>query len=175
LEEGIDGFLHVDELSWTKKIRNPGSELTEGSEIEVMVIENDSEKRSIRLGVKQLSEDPWQSFTKAFRVGSVVEGEITNVTDFGVFMRVQGGIEGLIPKANLSNDKEESFEDALKRFKVGEKISAAIIELFPDRQKITFSIKDYHKRVAQDEMSRYIQDEEEGSGFTLGDLMKKKE
>jgi len=175
LEEGIDGFLHVDELSWTKKIRNPGSELQEGSEIEVMVIENDREKRSIRLGVKQLSEDPWQSFTTAYRVGSVVEGEVTNVTDFGVFMRVQGGIEGLIPKANLSNDRDEKWEDALKRFKVGDKVSAAIIELQPDKQKITFSIKDYHRRMEQNEISHYIQDEEEGSGFTLGDLMKNKE
>ncbi len=175
LEEGIDGFLHVDELSWTKKVRNPSSELEVGQEIEVMVIDYDAEKRSIRLGVKQLSEDPWQSFTKAFRVGSVVEGEVTNVTDFGVFMRVQGGIEGLIPKANLSDDRDESYEDALKRFKPGDKVKAAIIELFPDRQKITFSIKDYHKRQAQDEMSRYIQDEEEGSGFTLGDIMKTKE
>jgi len=165
----------VDELSWTKKIRNPGSELQEGSEIEVMVIENDREKRSIRLGVKQLSEDPWQSFTTAYRVGSVVEGEVTNVTDFGVFMRVQGGIEGLIPKANLSNDRDEKWEDALKRFKVGDKVSAAIIELQPDKQKITFSIKDYHRRMEQNEISHYIQDEEEGSGFTLGDLMKNKE
>jgi small subunit ribosomal protein S1 len=174
LEEGIDGFLHVDDLSWTKKVRNPASELEVGNEIEVMVIENDGEHRSVRLGVKQLNEDPWQSFTTAFRVGSVVEGEVTNVTDFGVFIRVQGGIEGLIPKQNLVDSRDESFEDALKKRSVGEKLKAVITELSPDRQKITFSIKDYHRRQAQEELSQYIQGEEDGSGFTLGDILKNK-
>ncbi len=174
LEDGIEGFLHIDDLSWTKKIKHPGSELAVDQEIEVMVIESESDKHSIRLGVKQLSEDPWQSFTKAFRVGSIVEGEVTSVTDFGVFMRVQSGIEGLIPKANLSENREESYEDALKRFNPGDKIKAVITEVSAEKQRIAFSIRDYHRKSAQEEMSRYIQNNEGDSGYTLGDMLKSK-
>src|SRR5208283_4412503 len=104
LEEGIDGFLHSDDLSWTKHAKSASSELEVGKEIEVMVIESDSQDRNIRLGVKQLSEDPWHSFSKAFRMGSTVEGVVSSVTDFGVFVKVQGDIDGLIKKQDLSED-----------------------------------------------------------------------
>lgn len=171
LEEGIDGFLHVDDLSWTKKVRHISSEVNVDQEIEVMVIENDPEKHSVRLGVKQLSEDPWDSFSKAFHVGSIVEGEVTSITDFGIFMRVQGGIEGLIPKASVLDARpDEQTEDPLKAFKPGDKVKAVITELSPEKQRVSFSIKDYNKKIARDEMSHYISTEEDSSGYTLGDL-----
>jgi small subunit ribosomal protein S1 len=105
LEEGIDGFLHGDDISWTKKIKHPGSEFSVGQEIEVMVISIDVEDKNIRLGIKQLSEDPWQSFAETYKPGSLVEGEVSSVTDFGVFVRVPGGIEGLIHKSNLPENR----------------------------------------------------------------------
>jgi small subunit ribosomal protein S1 len=175
LEEGIDGFLHVDDLSWTKKVRHPSSELQVGQEIEVMVIDNNPNDHNIRLGVKQLEEDPWKSFAKAFRVGSIIEGEITSITDFGIFLKVQSGIEGLINKMNVSDSRVEPYEDAVKKFTVGEKLSVIVSEMHPERQKISFSLRDYQKKVQREEISKYISDdEEETSGMTLGDFLKDK-
>jgi small subunit ribosomal protein S1 len=175
LEEGIDGFLHGDDISWTKKVKHPGSELEAGQEVEVMVLSLDRGSRNIKLGIKQLSEDPWRNFADAYKPGSRVEGEVSSVTDFGVFVKVPGGIEGLIHKTNLPENRDESPEDALKRYKAGDKITAVVLELQPDKQKAAFSIRDYQKKVQRDEMSRYMAEEEsDGSTFTLGDFLKSK-
>jgi small subunit ribosomal protein S1 len=174
LEEGIDGFLHVDDISWTKHVKNPASELEVGQEIEVMVIESDPEDRNIRLGVKQLSEDPWHSFAKAFRVGSTVDGVVSSVTDFGVFVKVQGDIEGLIKKQDLSEDKDEPYDDALKRFSAGMPVKALVVELSTDRQKLGLSIRDLVRRQQREEISRFMQDDS-AEGYTLGDLLKEKD
>jgi small subunit ribosomal protein S1 len=175
LEEGIDGFLHVDDISWTKKIKYPSSELEVGQEVEVMVIGLDPEDRNIKLGIKQLEKDPWKSFTESYRPGSFVEGEISNITDFGLFVRIPGGIEGLIHKSNLPENRDESPDDALKKYKTGDRIKAVVLELQPDKQKVAFSIKDYQKKVQRDEISRYMAAEEaDGSTFTLGDFLKSK-
>lgn len=176
LEEGIDGFLHVDDLSWTKKVKHPGSELQVGQEVEVMVIACEPENRSIRLGIKQLSEDPWTSFAAAYKVGSPIEGEVTSVTDFGVFVRVAGGIEGLIHKSNLTENREEDPEEALKKYKVGDKIKAVVLELQPEKQKVAFSIRDYQKKVQREAISQYMAEEETNeSTFTLGDMLKSRD
>ncbi|GAB1482804.1 30S ribosomal protein S1 [Treponema sp.] len=175
LEDGIDGFLHADDLSWTKKIKHPGSELQVGADVEVMVIAIEPENRSIRLGVKQLSDDPWVSFAAAHKPGSMVEGEISSITDFGIFVRVPGGIEGLIHKSNLVENRDDSFDEALKKYTVGDKIKAVIIEMQVDKQKIAFSIRDYQKKVQREELSRYMAAEEaDESTFTLGDFLKSK-
>jgi small subunit ribosomal protein S1 len=176
LEEGIDGFLHVDDLSWTKKVKHPGSELQVGQEVEVMVIACEPENRSIRLGIKQLSEDPWTSFAAAYKVGSPIEGEVTSVTDFGVFVRVAGGIEGLIHKSNLTENREEDPEEALKKYKVGDKVKAVVLELQPEKQKVAFSIRDYQKKVQREAISQYMAEEETNeSTFTLGDMLKSRD
>jgi small subunit ribosomal protein S1 len=175
LEEGIDGFLHVDDISWTKKIKHPGSELETGQEIEVMVIASEPENRSIRLGVKQLSEDPWQTFAAAYKPGSPVEGEVSSITDFGIFVRVPGGKEGLIHKTNLVENRDDNPDEALKKYKVGDKIKAVVIEMTADKQKAAFSIRDYQKKVQREEISRYMAAEEsDDSTFTLGDFLKSK-
>ena len=175
LEEGIDGFLHADDISWTSRIKHTGSELQSGQEIEVMVIGLEKDNRNIRLGVKQLSEDPWKSFGEAYRPGSLVEGEVSSITDFGIFVKVPGGIEGLIHKSNLPENRDETPEDALKKYHEGDKIKAVVIELQPDKQKVAFSIKDYQRKVQQDEISRYMSaDESDDSTYTLGDFLKSK-
>ncbi|MDR2842344.1 MAG: S1 RNA-binding domain-containing protein, partial [Spirochaetaceae bacterium] len=176
LEEGIDGFLHSDDLSWIKKVRHPGSELKVGQDVEVIVVSIEAKNRNVRLGVKQLTEDPWQSFLQTYKPGSAVEGEISSVTDFGIFVRVPGGIEGLIHKSNLVTKKEDNPDDELKKYKVGDNIKAIVIELQPDKQKVAFSIRDYEKKVQRDEISRYMsQDESNESTFTLGDMIKSRE
>jgi small subunit ribosomal protein S1 len=175
LEDGIDGFLHGDDLSWTKKVKHPGSELSVGQEIEVMVIGIDQENHNIRLGIKQLSEDPWQSFADTYKPGSLVEGEVSSITEFGIFVKVPGGIEGLIHKSNLPENREENPDDALKKYQVGDKIKAVVLELQPEKQKVAFSVRDYQKKVQRDELSRYMAAEEsEDSKYTLGDFLKSK-
>jgi small subunit ribosomal protein S1 len=175
LEEGIDGFLHGDDISWIRKVKHPGSELHVGQEIEVMVIGVDRENRSINLGIKQLSEDPWKSFAAAYKPGSFVEGEISSITDFGIFLKVPGDIEGLIHKTNLPENREETPEDALKKYNPGDKLKAVVLEIQPDKQKVAFSIRDYQKKIQQDEISRYMSGEEsDDSTYTLGDFLKSK-
>ena len=139
-----------------------------------MIIESDAQDRNIRLGVKQLSEDPWHSFSKAFRVGATVDGVVSSITDFGVFVKIQGDIEGLIKKQDLSEDKDEPYDDALKRFQAGQTVKALVIELSPERQKLGLSIRDLVRRQQREEISRFMQDDSK-DGYTLGDLMKEKD
>ena len=175
IEEGIDGFLHANDLSWTKKIRNPGSVLKQDEEVEVIVLEVNLEERNIRLGVKQLSEDPWISLKKAFPERSQIEGEITNITEFGLFVRVQGGIEGLVNKANITEHPGDDPDEAMKKFQVGDKIRAVVLEVNPGRQKLALSIRELRKKQQREELKKYIHDEDSESTFTLGDFLKDKE
>jgi len=173
LGDGIDGFLHGDDISWTRKSKNFG--FSTGQEIEVMVISVDPDSRNIKLGIKQLSEDPWKEFCESHRSGSPVEGEVASVTDFGIFIRVPGGIEGLIHKTNLVENREDDPEEAIKKYKVGDKVKAVVLEIQQDKQKVAFSIRDYQKRVQRDELSRYMAKEESSdSTYTLGAVFKSK-
>jgi len=173
IEEGIDGFLHSDDMSWLKKNKN--SALTVGQEIEVMILSVDPNNRNIKLGVKQLSEDPWKDFSENYKPGSPVEGEVVSITDFGIFLKVPGGIEGLIHKSNLVENREDDPEDAMKKYKVGDKIKAIVLEIQSDKQKAAFSLRDYQKKVQRDEISRYMsKDESSDSTYTLGSVLKSK-
>ena len=176
LEEGIDGFLHADDISWTKKVKHPGSELTVGQEVEAIVIENDAENHKIKLGIKQLTDDPWINFTNEYKPGSTLEGEIVSITDFGLFVKAPCGIEGLVNKANLSENKDEPFEEAVQKYKVGDKINVFVVDVNPNKQKAAFSVKEFKRKVQRDEISQYMtsnQDEDEGT-YTLGDMIKDK-
>jgi small subunit ribosomal protein S1 len=124
--------------------------------------------------VKQLTEDPWKSFADAYKPGSLVEGEVSSVTDFGVFLRLPGGIEGLIHKTNLIQNREEDPDEELKKYKVGDKIKAVVLEVQGDK-KVAFSIRDYQKKVQKEELSRYMAKEEsDDSTYTLGAVLKSK-
>jgi len=174
LEEGIDGFLHADDLSWTKKVKNPASVLKVGDQVEAKVIEVDHENRRIRLGLKQLSDDPWKSLAATYPRGSVIEGEITSVTDFGVFVRVFGDIEGLINKANLGQSPDETEEAALAKFKKGDTVKAVVSDVNVAGQRLSLSVREYLRSLQRDEMAKYIHDEQDESTVTLGDLLKNK-
>ena len=176
IEEGIDGFLHADDLSWIKKIKHPGSELSVGQEIETVVIDCDAENHRIRLGVKQLTEDPWIAFCNTYKPGSTLEGEVVSITDFGVFVRAPGGIEGLVNKANLSENREETFEDAVKKYNVGDKINVFVVDVNPDKQKVAFSVKEFKKKLQRDEISQYMSssNNDGDDAYTLGDMLKTK-
>ena len=175
LEEGIDGFLHVDDISWTKRVKNPSKELEVGKTIDVIVIECNSETKRVKLGIKQLTDDPWQVFADTYKPGSVVEGEVTSITDFGLFLKVPGDIEGLVHKLNLVENKGESPDEMLSKYKVGDKLKAVVLEVHPKLQKATFSVKDLKKKEQQAEISKYMSSSQEDDGpYTLGDLLKTK-
>jgi len=176
LEEGIDAFLHCDDWSWTKKVKNLASELTVGQEIEAVVVENNSETHRIRVSVKHLSDDPWDIFAKAHKPGSTLEGEIVSITDFGIFVRAEGGIEGLVNKSNLCESRDETYEDAVKKYTVGDKINVYVVDISASKQKAAFSVKEYKQKMQRDEISHYMStsnDDNDGA-YTLGDMLKNK-
>ncbi len=172
--EGIDGFLHVDDISWTKKVKHPSSQLKQGEQIEVVIIDVDSENRRLRLGVKQLSDDPWEMLREQHPKGSVIEGEVTSVTDFGIFVRVSGEIEGLINKHNIAETTDESEDELLSKFHKGDIVKAVVTEINPHSQRLSLSIREYQKSIQREELSKYIHDEDDTSTITLGDILKNK-
>jgi small subunit ribosomal protein S1 len=172
LEEGIDGFLHMDDFSWTKKVKTPGFGLKVGQDIDVIVLASDAKDKNVRLGVKQLTDDPWLSFASTYKPGDVVEGEVSSITDFGIFIKIPGDIEGLIHVSNLTDKKEANAEETLKKYKPGDKVRAVLIDVQPERRKAAFSVRDYKKKTQRDEISRYMAAEDhDGSKFTLGDMI----
>ena len=159
IEEGIDGLLHLDDFSWTKKYKSPNELLNPGDETEVIIIDIDKENKKIKLGLKQLSEDPWQSLLKAFPPESIIEGEITAIEDFGLLVKVQGNIEGVINQANIFDPKIETYEQAVAKYKIGDKIKAVVIEIKPARQKLSLSLREYNRKIEKEEIAKYIHDE----------------
>ena len=176
LEDGIDGFLHADDISWTKKVKHPGSELAVDQEVEAVVVECDPEQRRIRVGIKQLTDNPWEKFAENYKPGSTLEGEITSITDFGLFVRAPGGIEGLVNKANLSDDKEVPYEEAVAKYAVGDKINVFVVDVNVDKEKVAFSVREYKRKQQRDEISQYMTasgNDDDGS-YTLGDMLNSK-
>ena len=173
LQDGIDAFLHADDISWTKKIKHPGSELTVDSEIDVVVIECDPEAHRIKVGIKQLTDNPWKAFAEEYKPGSTLEGEITSITDFGIFVKAPNGIEGLVNKANLSDDKDVPFEEAVAKYKVGDKINVFVVDVKVDKEQVAFSVREYKRKQQRDEISQYMtaNDNDDGA-YTLGDMIK---
>ncbi|MBA7529502.1 30S ribosomal protein S1 [subsurface metagenome] len=174
LEEGIDGLLHLDDMSWTKKIRHPSEIFREGQEIEVSIIDIDKENRKIKLGIKQLEENPWTALARAFPKGSAIDGEITGITDFGIFVRVQGDIEGLINKVNIFDQNVETLEEALAKYKKGDAIKVIVSDIRPAKQKLALSIREYNRKIQQEEMVKYIHDDSTEEKSTLADFIKNK-
>ena len=174
LEEGIDGLLHLDDFSWTKQPKHPSEVLKEGEETEIMVIDIDKENQKIKLGLKQLSEDPWKSLRKAYRKGSIIEGVVSGIAEFGVFVKVQGDIEGLISNGNLCDTDTENLDEVKGKLKEGEAIKAVVAEISPSRQKLSLSRKDYFKQMHKEEIARYMHDGSSEEKVTLGDLIKDK-
>jgi len=176
LEEGIDGFLHIDDISWTKKVKNMASFCAEGDVIDVVVIRVEPDNRRIRLGVKQLEGNPWQTLRHDYPKFSTISGVVTNVTDFGVFVKVMGDIEGLISKYNLVGPDEEYTDEVLKKFNVGDPITAMVVECNPTTQKLSLSIKEMVKRSQQSEIAKYIhEDDDDSDTFSLADMMRYKD
>ncbi len=150
IEEGIDGLLHVSDLSWTKKIGHPSEVLKKNEEIQAVVLSVDQEKQRIALGLKQMTEDPWvNAIPDAYRAGQVVKGHVTKIANFGVFVELAPGLEGLLHISEISDQKIEKPEDVLK---VGQELEVKILRVDSDERKIGLSLK--RAMWAQEEVQR---------------------
>ncbi len=139
LEPGVEGLVHVSEMSWTKKNVHPGKIVSTSQEVEVMVLEIDSAKRRVSLGLKQTMRNPWEVFAESFPAGSTIEGEVKNITEFGLFIGLEGDIDGMVHLSDLSWDQRG--EEAIQNYRKGDVVQAAVLEVDVDRERISLSIK----------------------------------
>ena len=138
LEEGIDGMVHVSDLSWTKKINHPSEVLKKGDELDAIVIDIDKANQRISLGVKQLETDPWKEIEGKFKVGDVVKGTVSKIANFGAFVELPGDIDGLVHISQISEDRVEKVKDVLK---VGQEVEARVIKIDKTERRLGLSIK----------------------------------
>ena len=166
-DEGVDGLVHVSEMSWTKKVKHPSELFRKGQEVEALVINIDSKNERFSLGIKQLTTDPWKDVARRYRRGEVVAGKITNVTDFGAFVELEEGIEGLVHVSEISWEKVEKPSDMLK---VGETVSAMVLHIDPYERRIGLSMKGLKEKAEKAEIEKYISNQGPAS-HSLGELI----
>ena len=143
IEEGVEGLVHVSEMDWTNKNVNPSKVVSIGEEVEVMVIEIDEERRRISLGVKQCQSNPWAEFSATVNRGDKVSGQIKSITDFGIFIGLDGGIDGLVHLSDISWDLPG--EEAVRNYKKGQEIEASVLAIDAERERISLGVKQLDK------------------------------
>jgi len=171
LEEGIDGLVHVSDISWTEQIKHPGEKFEKGDEVEAVVLKIDKENEKFSLGIKQLQPNPWDDIQKRYPLGSEVEGEVTSIADFGAFVRLAEGIEGLIYTGELAAEPVSSPADVVK---VGDRAKAIVTRVDPNEQKISLSIKAIHDQQTRKTLADQAAEMAKSQRSTLGDLLAEK-
>ena len=181
IEEGIDGLIHVSDISWVKKIRHPSEVYKVGDVVQAKVLTVDKENEKFTLGIKQLEEDPWNAVPNRYPIGSLIQGLITNITDFGLFVEVEEGIEGLVHVSEVSRKK---IKTPLEIFKEGEKIEAKVIHVSADERRLGLSIKqlteaepgeeDNNDAPASSSKAQKKNSEDSANNTILGDLLRAK-
>ncbi|MCB9733873.1 MAG: 30S ribosomal protein S1 [Deltaproteobacteria bacterium] len=167
IEEGIDGLIHVSDISWSNKIKNPAEVFDKTDEIEAVVLHIDVEKERFSLGIKQLTRDPWESVEDRYPPGSVIEGQVTKVLDFGAIVEIEDAIEGLIHISELTYEKVGSVTDVVKE---GDKVRAKVISLIPEERKIGLSMKRLSEEEASEDYIEYLRQQRSEQSTTLGDV-----
>ena len=160
IEEGVEGLVHVSEMDWTNKNIHPSKVVQVGDEVEVMILDIDEERRRISLGIKQCQQNPWDAFGSQFTKGDKISGAIKSITDFGIFIGLDGNIDGLVHLSDISWN--ESGEDAVRKFKKGDEIETVILSIDPERERISLGIK----QLEEDPFSDYVAVNDRGSIVT---------
>ncbi len=160
IEEGVEGLVHVSEMDWTNKNVNPAKVVHVGQEVEVMVLDIDEERRRISLGVKQCKANPWKEFADNYNRGDKVSGQIKSITDFGIFIGLSGGIDGLVHLSDISWDMPG--EEAVRSYQKAQQVDAMVLSIDPERERISLGIK----QLAKDPFSAYIAEHPKGSIVT---------
>ena len=157
IEDGVEGLVHVSEMDWTNKNVNPAKVVHTGDEVEVMVLDIDEERRRISLGMKQCKTNPWESFAAIHNKGDKVTGAIKSITDFGIFIGLDGGIDGLVHLSDIS--WQDTGEDVVRNFRKGEDVEAVVLAVDPERERISLGIK----QLDQDPFATYMAEHPRGS------------
>ena len=160
IEEGVEGLVHVSEMDWTNNNVNPAKGVHVGQEVEVIVLDMDEERRRISLGIKQCKTNPWKEFAENYNRGDKVSGQIKSITDFGIFIGLAGGIDGLVHLSDISWDIPG--EEAVRSYQKGQQVDAMVLSIDPERERISLGIK----QLAKDPFSAYIADHPKGSIVT---------
>jgi len=168
LDEGIDGMVHVSDISWTKRIKHPGEIFKKGQEVQAIVLHIDQENERFSLGIKQLEPDPWDSIPLRYPVGSRVKGKVTSVTDFGVFLEIEEGIEGLIHISELRREKVKSASEVCKE---GDELEALVIHVDSRERKIGLSLKALQRKEEEADVKGYLA-AQRGYTPTIGALLR---
>lgn len=168
VSEGIDGLVHVSDLHWTKKVKHPSELYKKGDEVDALVLGVDVENERVSLGIKQAAQDPWATLLQRHPPGGRVNGKVTSVTDFGVFVEVEDGIEGLIHISQLSTERVEK-PSAL--FQVGKMIEAEVLHIDPREHKLGLSVKALRRSEERAEMEAYLRREREEARFSFEDIL----
>jgi small subunit ribosomal protein S1 len=167
IDEGIDGLVHISDISWTQRLKHPSEMFKKGQEVQAIVLSIDRENQRFSLGIKQIQKNPWDDIHHRYRVGQMAKGKVTNVTKFGAFVELEPGIEGLVHVSEISHQRVEKAEDAVK---VGNEIQAVVINVDPRRHKIGLSIKDverYQTQHARKEAAAAYEDDTSDFGRML--------
>ncbi|MFD2166525.1 30S ribosomal protein S1 [Thalassotalea euphylliae] len=159
IQEGVEGLVHVSEMDWTNKNIHPSKVVNLGDTVEVLVLEIDEERRRISLGLKQCVPNPWEEFAKNFNKGDKVSGKIKSITDFGIFIGLDGGIDGLV---HLSDISWNGGEEAVREYKKGDEISAVVLQVDPERERISLGVK----QAEDDPFNMYLTDNKKGAIVT---------
>ena len=167
--EGIDGLVHISDISWTKRIKHPKELYKKGDIVKAKVLEINKSAGKLALGIKQLFPDPWLEVSKKFPVGSIIKGKVTHVTDFGLFVEVEEGIEGLVHISEVSYEKMKNLKE---KFKVGDEVRAKVIRVNPEERKLGLSIKQLEEEEERNQWRKYTSSQR---GIKLADLIRIKQ
>ncbi|MEP4148503.1 MAG: 30S ribosomal protein S1 [Halioglobus sp.] len=160
LEEGVEGLVHVSEMDWTNKNVHPSKIVNLGDEVEVMVLDIDEERRRISLGIKQCQQNPWDAFASKCQKGDKISGSIKSITDFGIFIGLEGNIDGLVHLSDISWN--ETGEEAVRNYKKGDEIETVILSIDPERERISLGVK----QLEDDPFGNYVSENDRGSIVT---------
>ncbi|MBU0990220.1 MAG: S1 RNA-binding domain-containing protein, partial [Proteobacteria bacterium] len=168
IDEGIDGLVHISDISWTKRIKHPSEVYKKGQEVRAVVLNIDKENERFSLGIKQLAPDPWDEIPVKYKPGTRVTGTVTNVTDFGLFLELEEGIEGLVHVSEISSDKKGN---PLSRFQIDDVIQAKVINVSREEKKIGLSIRKLEETSEKDIFRSYLNKNQEATS-NLGELLR---
>jgi small subunit ribosomal protein S1 len=160
IEPGVEGLVHVSEMDWTNKNVNPSKVVQLGDEVEVMVLDVDAERRRISLGIKQCQSNPWEAFAAMYKKGDKVSGQIKSITDFGIFIGLEGGIDGLVHLSDISWNT--TGEDVVRNYKKGDTLEAVVLAVDPERERISLGVK----QMEQDPIGTYMATTQKGAIVT---------
>jgi small subunit ribosomal protein S1 len=168
IEDGIDGLVHVSDISWTKRIKHPGEIFSKGQTVQAVVLNIDVDGERLSLGIKQLAADPWSEIPSRFRTGTRVTGKVSSVTDFGIFLELEEGIEGLVHVSELSQEKLATPKGFAE---VGDQLEAVVLSVDVNDRKIGLSIKSLQTAIEKAELEDYMGSQKEATS-NLGDLLR---